>query len=91
MRLIVVNTDEKQRETEASFKHNTVTSKGNLHSTVLIQENNDAAEIYVDRILPLGSCSHFKKHQGFSETVRNERDEKELAKINQIDMDSRAL
>ena len=35
----------------------------------------DPASIYVDRILPRGTCSHYSKQKSFADTMRYERDQ----------------
>ena len=45
-----------------------------------VRVEDPAAQIYVDKILPKGTCNHFKKLQGFSETLRNARDKQQLAR-----------
>ena len=45
---------------------------------------NDPAQIYVDHILPKGTCNHFKKLTGFSETVRNVRDARQFNHLHSI-------
>ena len=45
---------------------------------------NSSSEIYVDKILPKGTCQHFKKLKGFNETLRKKRDTRQLLQQSNI-------